>query len=184
MERRAGRARCALFRRKHTILRPLQTTEDAKANAARSAREPGSEPGVLKGGVRKPDLVVEGVGGDALGEAGSDGGRGRAPGLAGGLVLEGRQKLGDEVKPRKAVEDLGSEGRGPGVGVAAADIESGALAQQVALAVECGIDLRPHVPDDDLLDAGAALRRPTGAGREDPADVPAGVLERRPVVVK
>src|SRR3954470_16939571 len=132
MERRAGRARCALFRRKHTILRPLETTEDAKADAARSTREPGSEPGVLKGGVREPDLVVEGVGGDALGEAGSDGGRGRAPGLASGLVVERPQELGDEVKSREALDNLGAEGRGPGVGVPAADIEPGPLAQEMA----------------------------------------------------
>src|SRR4051812_27417917 len=48
-------------------------------------------------------------------------------------------------------------------GVAAADIEPGRLAQEMALDVERGIDLRPHVPDDDLLDAGAALRWPTRA---------------------
>src|SRR4051812_17594548 len=81
-------------------------------------------------------LGVEGVGGDALGEAGSNGGRGRTPGLASGLVLERRQELGDEVKPRKALDDLGPQGRGPGVGVAAADIEPGPLAQEMALDVE------------------------------------------------
>src|SRR4051794_5195325 len=109
---------------------------------------------------RTGDLLVEGVGGDAVGEAGRDRGGSRAPGLAFGLVLKSRQELGDKVKSRKARDDLGPEVGGPGLGAAAADVESGALAQQVALDVECGIDLAPHVPDDDLLDAGAALRWP------------------------
>src|SRR4051812_25704560 len=89
-----------------------------------------------KAAFTNPDLVVERVCGDALGEAGSDGRRGRAPGLASGLILERRQELGDEVKPRKALESLGPQGRGPAVGVAAADIEPGPLAQEMALDVE------------------------------------------------
>src|SRR4051812_5754752 len=129
-------------------------------------------------------LAVERVGGDANGEAGSDGGRGRAGGLASRLVLERRQELGDEVEPRKPLQDLGPEVAGPDVGVPAADVEPGPLAQEVALDVERRIDLTPHVPDDDVLDAGAALRWPTRGGGEYPADVAAGVLERRAGVVE
>src|SRR3954464_12987630 len=94
---------------------------------------------------RGPD--VEGVRGDPVGEAGSNGGRGRAAGLATGLILERGKELGDEVEPREALERLGPERCGPGAGVAAGDVEPGAFAQEMALDVERRIDRSPHVAD-------------------------------------
>jgi hypothetical protein len=50
--------------------------------------------------------------------------------------------------------------------------------------VECGIDLVPHMANDDLLDADATLARPAGTGRKHPAHITAGIFERRDMVVE
>src|SRR3954467_545049 len=95
---------------------------------------------------------VERVALDALGESGPDGSGRRTARLAISLPLERGEKLLHKPEPRVPLQHRHTEVARPALRIAPGDVESRAFAEQVALDVEGGIDLVPHMTYVDLVD--------------------------------